>query len=276
MRRGARGARADEDAPIYARATSATGRAPAILPDAYHGRRGGVLPVEAAAATAARATGRRVAAVAAGRRGARPAVERLLVYVDRWFRTGAAARRRRARCGRRSSAPACGGGLPGRASGDVRALARNLRGCGRACWRPRSALVRLHLVVGGFRDRRGRPRRVVAVRPPRRRRAGRTARPATRAGSVSPRGGERQAARMCSPTAWTRSRSTDGSTSDALGPARDRVLVARRGRRDRAAVRLGERDGRADGRAGARRRLDPHRRTPRRPASAATSSAAGS
>ena len=131
------------DTPIYARATSATGRAPAILPDAYHADEVAAVLVESAARPRReRIVGGESRLVDLGYRTARPVVELLLVHVDRWFRTGTAP----------SAAPGAlwasidrarvGGGLPGRASGDLGALARNLGGAAARAWRTRSALLR--------------------------------------------------------------------------------------------------------------------------------------
>ena len=131
------------DTPIYARATSATGRARAILPDAYHADEVAAVLVESAVRPRReRIVGGESRLVDLGYRTARPVVELLLVHVDRWFRTGTAP----------SAAPGAlwasidrarvGGGLPGRASGDVGALARNLGGAAARAWRTKSALLR--------------------------------------------------------------------------------------------------------------------------------------
>ena len=77
------------DTPIYARATSATGRAPAILPDAYHADEVAAVLVESAVRPRReRIVGGESRLVDLGYRTARPVVELLLVHVDRWFRTG--------------------------------------------------------------------------------------------------------------------------------------------------------------------------------------------
>src|SRR4051812_39422466 len=92
------------DTPIYDRATSATGRQPATLPDAYHPD----AVAEAILESVIRPRHERIvgaeSSLAAGLyRHARPAGELLLVAVDRWFRTGAVpAEHPGARCGSRS------------------------------------------------------------------------------------------------------------------------------------------------------------------------------
>ena len=93
--------------------------------------------------------------VDAGYRVARPAVELLLVYVDRWFRTGAAVAAAPGALWAPIDRARVGGGLPGRASGDVRALARNLGGAAGRAWRTRSALLHPVPESARVRARRG-------------------------------------------------------------------------------------------------------------------------
>src|SRR5215218_4041550 len=77
------------DTPIYERATSATGRQPAVLPDAYHPETVADVLVEAALAPRHdRIVGGESRLAARLYRHIRPAGELLLVAVDRWFRTG--------------------------------------------------------------------------------------------------------------------------------------------------------------------------------------------
>ena len=131
------------DTPIYARATSGTGRAPAVLPDAYHADEVAVRLVAAAAnPRRERIVGAESRLVDVGYRVARPAIELLLVYVDRWFRTGTDPAASPGALWAPIEAARVAGGLPGRASGDVRALAANLAGAGARAWRTAPALLR--------------------------------------------------------------------------------------------------------------------------------------
>jgi NAD(P)-dependent dehydrogenase (short-subunit alcohol dehydrogenase family) len=115
------------DTPIYSRATSATGRQPALLPDAYHPD----VMAEAIAEAAIRPRHERIVGLesklAAGLyRHARPAGELLLVAVDRWFRTGAEPATRPGALWEPLGSARLSGGLPARASGEVVAFAGNL------------------------------------------------------------------------------------------------------------------------------------------------------
>jgi NAD(P)-dependent dehydrogenase (short-subunit alcohol dehydrogenase family) len=115
------------DTPIYERATSATGRQPAMLPDAYDPDMIAEAIVDAAVAPRYdRVVGGESKLAAGLYRHVRPAGELVLLGVDRWFRTG--------------TLPAVGpgalweplerarlsGGLPARAGWDAIALAGNL------------------------------------------------------------------------------------------------------------------------------------------------------
>jgi NAD(P)-dependent dehydrogenase (short-subunit alcohol dehydrogenase family) len=131
------------DTPIYGRATSATGRRPATLPDAYQPEDVAAALVEAAVAPRfERIVGGQSKLVHALYRHARPAGELLLVGVDRWFRTGT----------QPSTAPGAlwqgmreaqlTGGIPSRASGDVVRFAGHLAGAATRGVRIAPALLR--------------------------------------------------------------------------------------------------------------------------------------
>jgi NAD(P)-dependent dehydrogenase (short-subunit alcohol dehydrogenase family) len=115
--------------PIYGRATSGTGRAPATLPDSYDADEVAAVLVKAAVSPRhERIVGGESHLVHNLYRHARPAGELLLLFVDRWFRTGTTP----------ASAPGAlwepmpearvADGSPSRASGDVLALARHVGG----------------------------------------------------------------------------------------------------------------------------------------------------
>ena len=131
------------DTPIYDRAVSATGLAPAVLPDAYHADEIAKALVEAALRPRfERIVGGESRLVDGIYRHVRPAGELLLVMVDRWFRTGT----------RPADAPGAlwaplerariTGGIPARASGDLRSLGRNLLGAAERAVKTAPALVR--------------------------------------------------------------------------------------------------------------------------------------
>jgi NAD(P)-dependent dehydrogenase (short-subunit alcohol dehydrogenase family) len=108
------------DTPIYDRATSATGRQPATLPDAY--RPDSI--AEAIVAAVIRPRHERTVGIesklAAGLyRYARPAGELLLVAVDRWFRLGTALAKQPGALWEPLDAARLSGAQPGRAAGDV-------------------------------------------------------------------------------------------------------------------------------------------------------------
>ena len=115
------------DTPIYDRATSATGRRPARLPDAYHA------DVVAAALVEAALDPRHDRVVGGESRIAvelysrvRPAAELLLVFVDRWFRTGDDAAEGPGALWQPNAGAQVSGGHPARGSGDVVDLGRHL------------------------------------------------------------------------------------------------------------------------------------------------------
>ena len=115
------------DTPIYARATSATGRQPALLPDAYHPDVMAEALVEAAINPRhERIVGLESQLAARLYRHARPVGELLLVAVDRWFRTGTALATGPGALWEPLDAARLSGGLPARTSGEALAFAGNL------------------------------------------------------------------------------------------------------------------------------------------------------
>jgi NAD(P)-dependent dehydrogenase (short-subunit alcohol dehydrogenase family) len=129
--------------PIYDRATSATGYAPATLPDAYHAD-------EIAAALVKAAVAPRHDRIVGGEsqlaerlyRHARPAGELLLVFVDRWFRTGTTPAEAPGALWEPIAEARTGGGIPARASGEVGALARHVAGAAGRVVRTAPSLLR--------------------------------------------------------------------------------------------------------------------------------------
>jgi NAD(P)-dependent dehydrogenase (short-subunit alcohol dehydrogenase family) len=112
------------DTPIYDRATSATGRAPAVLPDAYDPDSLAEALVEAALKpNRDRIVGLDSKLIARLYSVARPAGELLLVEVDRWFRTGTRTAESAGALWEPLAAARRSGGLPARAKGDVGAFA---------------------------------------------------------------------------------------------------------------------------------------------------------
>jgi NAD(P)-dependent dehydrogenase (short-subunit alcohol dehydrogenase family) len=117
------------DTPIYERATSGTGRRPAILPDAY-------APETVAAALLDATLAPRHDHVVGGLsklvdllyRHVRPAGELLLLGVDRWFRTGAMPSESPGALWEPAANPRRSGGIPSRDRGDVISLTRHLAG----------------------------------------------------------------------------------------------------------------------------------------------------
>src|SRR5215210_1790263 len=115
--------------PIYGRATSGTGRAPATLPDSYDAQ-------EVADALVAAAIAPRHERIVGGEshlvhnlyRHARPAAELLLVFVDRWFRTGTEPASVPGGLWEPMAEARVSDGIPARASGDVLSLARHVGG----------------------------------------------------------------------------------------------------------------------------------------------------
>ena len=120
------------DTPIYGRATSATGRRPAKLFDAYD-------PDEIAKALVRALNRPRNDHIVGGESKlmtalymtARPLGELALVFVDRWYRTGTEAANRPGSLWEANDRARKGDGHPARRSGDVIALGRNLVGAGR-------------------------------------------------------------------------------------------------------------------------------------------------
>jgi NAD(P)-dependent dehydrogenase (short-subunit alcohol dehydrogenase family) len=120
------------DTPIYGRATSATGLRPARLPDAYH-------PDEIAKAVARALTHPRRDHVVGGEsklvcwlyRSVPPAGERVLIFIDRWYRLGTERATSPGSLWAGNDRARLGDGHPARRSGDPVALARNLARAGR-------------------------------------------------------------------------------------------------------------------------------------------------
>jgi NAD(P)-dependent dehydrogenase (short-subunit alcohol dehydrogenase family) len=120
------------DTPVYGRATSATGRRPATLPDAYDADEVAVAIVKALIKPRHdRIVGGESKLVSALYWGARPAAELLLVFTDRWFRTGTEPATGPGGLWSANAAARVGDGHPARRSGDVVALSRNLLGAAR-------------------------------------------------------------------------------------------------------------------------------------------------
>jgi NAD(P)-dependent dehydrogenase (short-subunit alcohol dehydrogenase family) len=131
------------DTPIYQRATSATGRQPAVLPDAYHAESVAAVLVEAVLAPRHdRIVGGQSQLVERLYRHVRPAGELLLVIVDRWFRTGTMPTPEHGALWQPTGAARVSGGIPARTVGDVRTLARHLAGAATRAIRTAPQLVR--------------------------------------------------------------------------------------------------------------------------------------
>jgi NAD(P)-dependent dehydrogenase (short-subunit alcohol dehydrogenase family) len=131
------------DTPVYARATSGTGLRPAVLPDAYHPEVVAAALVEAALHPRYdRTVGRESQLVDLLYRHARPVGEQLLVFVDRWFRTGTEPAEEPGALWEPSSRASVSGGLPARASGDVMGLARHVASAAVRAARTAPALLR--------------------------------------------------------------------------------------------------------------------------------------
>jgi NAD(P)-dependent dehydrogenase (short-subunit alcohol dehydrogenase family) len=117
------------DTPIYERATSGTGRRPAILPDAYSPETVAAALVEATVAPRHdRIVGGVSKLVDRLYRHARPVGELVLLLVDRWFRTGTLPSDTPGALWEPTQAPKASGGMPSRESGDLVSLARHLAG----------------------------------------------------------------------------------------------------------------------------------------------------
>src|SRR5215207_10843809 len=114
------------DTPIYERASSGTGRRPAILPDAYS-------PETVAAALVEATLAPRHEHVVGGvsklvdllYRHVRPVGEPVLLLVDRWFRTGTLPSDSPGALWEPAEAPRRSGGMPSRDRGDLLTLARH-------------------------------------------------------------------------------------------------------------------------------------------------------
>jgi NAD(P)-dependent dehydrogenase (short-subunit alcohol dehydrogenase family) len=131
------------DTPIYERATSATGRRPAVLPDAYHAESVAAVLVEAVLAPRHdRIVGGESQLAERLYRHVRPAGELLLVMVDRWFRTGTIPAQHPGALWQPIGAARVSGGIPARAVGDVRALGGHLAGAAARAIRTAPRLVR--------------------------------------------------------------------------------------------------------------------------------------
>src|SRR3954453_21419837 len=120
------------DTPIYGRATSATGRRPATLFDAYD-------PDEIAKALVGALRRPRNEHIVGGEsklmtalyKTARPLGELALVFVDRWYRTGTEPANAPGSLWEANDRARTGDGHPARRSGDVIAFGRNMIGAGR-------------------------------------------------------------------------------------------------------------------------------------------------
>jgi NAD(P)-dependent dehydrogenase (short-subunit alcohol dehydrogenase family) len=105
------------DTPVFERSTSATGKRPRRPPDAYRAEVVAQALVEAAIdPVAERLVGGETRAVDAAFGPARPAVERLLMMIDRWYRTGTEDAPERGSLWAPYDHPAVSGGMPSRDS----------------------------------------------------------------------------------------------------------------------------------------------------------------
>jgi NAD(P)-dependent dehydrogenase (short-subunit alcohol dehydrogenase family) len=117
------------DTPIYERASSGTGRRPAILPDAYSPETVAAALVQATLAPRhEHVVGAVSKLVDLLYRGVRPAGERVLLLVDRWFRTGTLPAESPGALWEPAETPRRSGGMPSRDRGDAVALARHAAG----------------------------------------------------------------------------------------------------------------------------------------------------
>jgi NAD(P)-dependent dehydrogenase (short-subunit alcohol dehydrogenase family) len=131
------------DTPIYGRATSATGRRPAILPDAYHPDDVAAVLVEAALAPRHdRIVGLESRLASLLYRQVRPAGELLLVLVDRWFRTGDMPADEPGALWEPMTRAQATDGLPSRSRGDVLGFAGHAAGAALRALRTAPALLR--------------------------------------------------------------------------------------------------------------------------------------
>ena len=140
------------DTPIYGRATSATGRQPAKLFDAYD-------PDEIAKALVLALVKPRNDRIVGGESKlmtalyvtARPLGELVLVFVDRWYRLGTEPASPPGSLWSANEHARTGDGHPARRSGDVLALGRNLFNAGRRAVRLAPDLVRPVPEIGAAR-----------------------------------------------------------------------------------------------------------------------------
>ncbi|MEA2134495.1 MAG: hypothetical protein QOC68_2404 [Solirubrobacteraceae bacterium] len=131
------------DTPIYERATSGTGRRPAILPDAYSPETVAAALVEATLAPRHdRIVGGVSKLVDLLYRHVRPAGELLLLLVDRWFRTGTIPSESAGALWEPGGRPRTSGGMPSRGRGDLISLARHMAGAAARAVRTGPALLR--------------------------------------------------------------------------------------------------------------------------------------
>jgi NAD(P)-dependent dehydrogenase (short-subunit alcohol dehydrogenase family) len=105
------------DTPVYKHATSATGRRPAIPPDSSHPETvAGALVEVALAPRNERIVGGESKLVDLLYRHARPAAELVLLFVDRWFRTGTVPAEAPGALWQPSEQARVSGGIPARSS----------------------------------------------------------------------------------------------------------------------------------------------------------------
>ena len=105
------------DTPVFERSTSATGKRPRRPPDAYSAEFVAQALVEAAVRPKAETLlGGETRAVDAAYGPARPVVERVLLMIDRWFRSGTEDAPERGALWAPYDHPAISGGMPGRDS----------------------------------------------------------------------------------------------------------------------------------------------------------------
>jgi NAD(P)-dependent dehydrogenase (short-subunit alcohol dehydrogenase family) len=130
------------DTPIYERATSGTGRRPAVLP-AYSPETVAAALVDATLAPRReRVVGGVSKLVDLLYRGARPAGDLLLLFADRWFRTGTLPSDSPGALWEPLATARVSGGMPSRDRGDLPALARHVAGAARRAIRTAPALLR--------------------------------------------------------------------------------------------------------------------------------------
>lgn len=130
------------DTPIYERATSGTGRRPAILP-AYSAETVAAALIDATLAPRReRTVGGVSKLVDLLYRHLRPAGDLLLLFADRWFRTGTLPSESPGALWEPVEAARVSGGMPSRDRGDLPALARHLAGAARRAIRTAPALLR--------------------------------------------------------------------------------------------------------------------------------------